>query len=152
MIMAKTMEKGMTFVSDSTVKRADALLDRWGWPSSSSAAPSRTDSSDRQAAKPVRGRQDGARRGSPGKVLLRPFARGYVALSAGVQAVAQPVQRAWQESLDEARRAQEQEAGRAGGPQKARRKQAQEKQGEGKVKKGVGATAEAAGTAADAAA
>jgi len=122
----------------SAVERADALLTRW----EQRLTPGR-------AAPPPA--VSGKVRPAGGRGLMWPVARGYVWLSARVQDIVGPIQQSWQQSVAEARREQEQQAARRGGPGAARREAGQEKQGEGTIKKTAGATAEAASTATEAA-
>ena len=123
----------------SVVDRADALLTRWEQrlsPGRSEAAPKR----------PARAGQ-GPRRGG----VMYFAARGYVWAAARVGGVVTPIQQSWQQSVAEARRAEEQQAARRAGPGAAQQEGRKERQGEGALKKTAGATTEAAGTAADAA-
>lgn len=139
----------------SAVNRAEALLTRWErrrGPASGGPPPPANYPAERAPA--VRRAEElmaRAGRQANGRGVVRVAARGYVWLAAQVQAIAGPIQQDWQSSVAEARRDQEQQAARHGGPGAGLREERQEKQGEGKLKKTAGATAEAASAATDAA-
>ena len=125
---------------ESAVARADALLTRW---------EERLHRPQSPPSLPKAGQQ---RRATPqplGARLLRPAARGYVWFAATVAAVATPVQKNWQQAVSEARQDQVRQETRVSNAKSARQARNEERQGEQKLKKSAGTTAEVAGTATD---
>ncbi len=137
------------------MERADALLTRWGQrlspadkpvpPDTAKPMPSETQGKAVQQADSLLGRLG---QQMNGRGLVRMTARVYVALAAKTGEVVDPVVKTWQQSVDEARQQQEQQAAQAQGTPGAHREEADEKEGEGALKKTAGAATEAAGTAA----
>ena len=125
-------------LNQSATERADALLTRWGQ-RLSPARQSAGHGDDDRAMRPepeagTVGQADSllGRLGHrlSGRGLVEAAAYGYVALALQTGRAANTVQKTWQESVEDARRQQEQRAAQAGGPRAARRVTAEEKKGE----------------------
>jgi hypothetical protein len=139
----------------SAVERADALLTRWGQrlspadkpvpPDTAKPMPSETQGKAVQQADSLLGRM-GHR--MSGRGLVEAAAHVYVALAAKTGEMVDPIVKTWRQSVDQARRQQEQQTAQAQGTSGAHRKEADEKEGETALKKTAGAATEAAGTAA----
>ncbi len=84
---------------------------------------------------------------SLGQGLMRVAARGYVALALKTQKVADSVSHSWQQSLDQARREQEEQIARTQGAAAARQEAAEEKRGEKTLHNASGDAEKAADTA-----
>ncbi len=141
--------------TQSATERADALLTRWG------QRLSRTDKQTPPVTTEAGGAVhraetllDGAKPKISEKISGRGFleatARVYVALAAKTGEVVTPVVQTWQQSVDKARREQEQKAAQSQGGPDAGQEGTDEKEGEQTLKKTAGAATEAAGTAAGA--
>ena len=132
----------------SATERADALLTRWGQrlkPTGGPTPPAASEAPATEAPRPeadsgAAGRADGllGRMGHrlSGRGLIETAAYGYVALAIRTGRVADAVQTAWQESVQNARTQQIQEASRPGGKKAARRTATDERTGEN-ILKGV---------------
>jgi len=88
---------------------------------------------------------------SVGQGLLRVTARGYVALALSGQKMVDSVSSAWKQSVDQARREQEEQIARTQGAAAAKQEAAEEKRGEKTLRKAFGDAEEAADVAGEAA-
>ncbi len=137
----------------SATERADALLTRWGQRLSRTEGHTPQDDADpptdaQDSAPAPRPEADGGavnradtllgRMGHrlSGRGLIETAAYGYVAVAIRTGRVADTVQAAWQESVQEARTRQIQEASQTGGKKAARRTATDERTGEN-ILKGV---------------
>ncbi len=137
--------------SQSATERADALLTRWGQRLSLTnrqTPPDKTKSG--KAVRRAKSQPTGAEAKSSGRGLLGVTARVYVAVAAKTGEIVDPIAKSWQESVNEARREQEQKAAQTQGEPSAGQEGSDEKEGEQTLKKTAGAATEAAGTAAGA--
>ncbi len=141
--------------NQSATERADALLTRWGQRLSQSekqtpppTAEAATGTGGVMQRAEARLEGDGPKTG--GRGLVGMTARVYVALAAKNGEMVDPIVKTWQESVDEARREQEQKAAQTQGTPGAQQEGADEKEGEKALGKTAGAATEAAGTAAGA--
>ena len=139
----------------SATERADALLTRWGQRLSRTGGqtpPVTTEAGG--AVQRAETLLDGAKPKISEKISGRGFleatARVYVALAAKTGEVVTPVAQTWQESVDKARREQEQKAAQNPSKPSAGQEGADEKEGEHALTETAGAATEAAGTAAGA--
>lgn len=137
--------------TQSATERADALLTHWGERLSRSDKQTPPDTTEAGGA----GRRAETLAGDAkpkisGRGFMAATARVYVALAAKTGEGVTLIVQTWQQSVDEARREQEQRAARSQGTPGAQQEGTDEKEGEQTLKKTAGAATEAAGTAAGA--
>ena len=152
-------------MNQTATERAEALLTRWEQRLSQSnrQPPPATTEGTTEAGNAVQRAEallagKGPKADSPessslnssGRGLVGAAARVYVALAAKTGEIVTPVVKTWQESVDEARREQEQKAAQTQGGPGAKQEGTDEKEGEKALGKTADTAAEAAGTAAGA--
>ena len=128
------------------MERAERILSRRQPAAAPSAVPPVGQESVARAEKQVNGLGHSA-----GQGVLRVAARGYVAAALQGQKMIDSVSSAWKQSVDQARREQEERIARTQGAAAAKREAAEEKRGEKTFRKAVGETEEAAEAAGEAA-
>ena len=124
------------------VERAERILSRRP-PAVRPPAGDPVEASSVERAEKQRGRSSQ----SVGQRVLRVAARGYVAAALQGQKMIDSVSSAWKESVDQARREQEERTARTKGAAAAKREAAEEKRGEQTLRQAAGDTQKAADVA-----
>lgn len=126
-----------TEAAPTALERAERILSRRS-PVATPVETSRVKQVEAQADRPSQ---------SLGQTVMRAAARGYVALALKTQRVADSVSHSWTQSVDQARREQEQQVARTQGAAAARQEAAEEQRGEKTLRSAFGDAEKAADTA-----